>query len=331
MRLRAAIIGCGKIGSEFADDKRIAGIYSHAGAWSVCEGIDLVAVCDADALRARRCAERWGVTHCYTDVGVMLRETRPNLVSVCTPDATHYEIVGAVIESSGVLGILAEKPLALELPQAKQLVARAGAKDIRLAVNYSRRYSIGHQSLRQRIQSGELGAIQSVAGIYTKGTLHNGTHWFDLARFLIGEIVEVRAFNRLRESCEDPTLDVRLIFDRGTSGSLIGLDATAYSLFEMDIVATLGRVRIVDSGHWFEKSHVGDSPYYSNYRTLLPDERESGRMEDSLLHAAQDLLASVHNKREPLCNGGDACVALSIGLEARTSAANGSTARAIGL
>ena len=322
-RLRVALIGCGKIGSEFADDPRIKGIYTHAGAWRACEDIDLVAVCDADLERAQRCAERWGVTHWHSDLSKMLEQEHPDLVSVCTPDATHYQIVSAAIESPGMRGILAEKPLALELAQAERLVALATEQGISLAVNYSRRYSQGHQALRQRIRNGELGAIQTVAGFYTKGTLHNGTHWFDLARFLIGEVTEVRGFDRLREEGEDPTLDVRLNFQNGVSGSLLGLSATAYSLFEMDIVGTLGRVRIVDSGHWFENFHAGDSPYYSGYRTLLPGEREAGRIDDTLFNAARDLVASIQEGRAPLCDGNDARLALAIGLAARTSSANG--------
>ncbi len=319
--LRAAIIGCGKIGSEFADDPRIKGIYNHAGAWRACKGIDLVAVCDADPERARRCAERWNVAQWHTDAEAMLEQVSPDLLSVCTPDGTHFSIISAALASPNMRGILAEKPLALEPTQAEQLVTRAAEQGIRLAVNYSRRYSPGHQALRQRIENGELGAIQSVAGFYTKGTLHNGTHWFDLARFLVGEVTEVRGFDRLREAGEDPTLDVRLMFQNGASGSLLGLDATVYSLFEMDIVGTLGRVRIVDGGHWFENFHAGDSPYYSGYRTLLPSEREAGRVDDTLFNAALDLVASVRDGRAPLCDGHDALRALAIGLAARTSAA----------
>ncbi len=329
MKLKAAIIGCGMIGSEFSDDPLIKGIYTHAGAWRACKEIDLIAVCDADPVRAKRCAERWGVVRWYTDVRAMFEQERPDLVSVCTPDATHYPIIDAAIESPGMRGILAEKPLALELVQVEQLIARAAERNVRLAVNYSRRYSPGHQALRQRIRFGELGAIQSIAGFYTKGTLHNGTHWFDLARFLIGEVTEVRGFNRLYEDSEDPTLDVRLNFQGGASGSLLGLEAIAYSLFEMDIVGTLGRVRIVDSGHWFENFHAGDSPYYSGYRTLLPGGRDAGHMEDTLLHAARDLITSIQEKRAPLCDGHDARIALAIGLAARISSANGGLSQVI--
>ncbi|MBI3524672.1 MAG: Gfo/Idh/MocA family oxidoreductase [Betaproteobacteria bacterium] len=325
--LRAALIGCGMIGSEFADDPRIKGIYTHAGAWRACPDVDLAAVCDTDPERARRCAERWNITRWYVDPAAMLQDVRPDIVSICTPDTTHSALLELVINSPTTRAVLIEKPLALSLEEARLAVNQAGQRGVRLGVNYSRRYSLGHQALRERIRQGELGELQSIGGHYGKGTLHNGTHWFDLARFLVGEISQVRGFDRLHEACPDPTLDVWMEFSSGPLAYLHGLDAAAYSLFEMDILGSRGRVRIVDSGHGFETSMVGDSPYYTGYRTLLPHGREDGRLEDTLLHAAQDLVASLETGSTPLCSGEDALAALAVGLAALASAKLGGEPR----
>jgi predicted dehydrogenase len=327
--LKAALIGCGKIGSEFADDPRIKGIYTHAAAWRACPGLELAAVCDRDPERARRCAERWNVARWYVDPATMLKDIRPDIVSICTPDATHSALLELAIDNTATRAVLMEKPLALSLEEGRIAIDHAARRGVRLGVNYSRRYSPGHQALRERIQRGELGDIQSIGGHYTKGTLHNGTHWFDLARFLIGEVLQVRGFDRLHEGAPDPTLDVWLEFSSGAIGYLHGLDAAAYSLFEMDILGSRGRVRIIDSGHGFETSTIGESPYYTGYRTLLAHGREDGRLEDSLLHAAHDLIASLESGRPPLCSGEDALAALAIGLAAQASARLGSEARRI--
>ena len=287
----------------------------------VClSGVDLAAVCDIDPERARRCAERWGVARWYVDPAAMLDDVHPDIVSICAPDSTHTALLELAINGTATRAVLMEKPLALSLKEARLAVDQANRRDVRLGVNYSRRYSKGHQALRERIRQGELGELQSIGGHYTKGTLHNGTHWFDLARFLVGEIVQVRGFDRLREVTPDPTLDVCMKFSSGTLAYLHGLDAAAYSLFEMDILGSRGRVRIVDSGHGFETFMVGDSPYYTGYQTLLPHGREDGRLEDTLLHAAQDLIASLETGSIPLCSGEDALAALAIGLAAQASA-----------
>jgi len=325
--LRAALIGCGKIGSEFADDPLIKGIYTHAGAWRACSGVDLAAVCDADPERARRCAERWNVARWYVDPATMLEDARPDIVSICTPDATHSALLEQAIGSTATRAVLMEKPLALSLEEARRAVDQAARHGVLLGVNYSRRYSPGHQALRERIRQGALGDIQSIGGHYTKGTLHNGTHWFDLARFLIGEVAQVRGFDRLHEVSPDPTLDVWMKFSSGPLAYLHGLNAADYSLFEMDILGSRGRIRIVDSGHGFETFMVGDSPHYTGYQTLLPHGREDGRLEDTLLYAAQDLVASLKTGRSPLCSGEDALLALAVGLAAHASAKLGGEPR----
>ncbi len=323
MGYRAALIGCGKIASEFADDPRLKGVYTHAGAYAACPATDLVAVCDVDPDKAENCARRWGVGAVYRDAAQLLADSAPEVVSICTPDHTHFEMLSLVLEAPGVRAVLAEKPLALEPGGARQIARRAEERGICVVVNYSRRYSSGHVHLRDEIHAGRLGDIQVVNGYYTKGTLHNGSHWFDLARFLVGEITAVWATDRLKETGSDPTLDVFVRFAGGASGFLHALDAAKYSLFEMDIVGAEGRVKIVDSGYWFDFSQVSESPYFSGYRTLVEAGREAGMLDDVTLHAVEDLVACVESGTTPRCSLEDGVKALEIGFAARASALSG--------
>ena len=112
MTFRAAVIGCGKIGSVFADDPLLAGdVYTHAEAYVRSPATELVAVCDRDADVAQRCGERWNVAS-FTDVAETLYSADPDIVSICTPDETHYAIARLAIEAQSVRAILCEKPLA---------------------------------------------------------------------------------------------------------------------------------------------------------------------------------------------------------------------------
>jgi predicted dehydrogenase len=323
----AVLIGCGKIGSVFADDPLVEGVHSHAGAYSACPSTELVAVCDADPVRLDDCARRWGVAARYGDARALLSEQRPDIVSVCTPDHTHFDLIRLAIETPGVLGVLAEKPLALECAQAEELVTLAKARGVALAVNYSRRYAPGYVELREWIRSGGIGEIQSVGGIYTKGTVHNGTHWFDLARFLVGEIVEVWGFDVRGEGGADPTLDAFLRFESGAGAHLHGCDASAYTLFEMDLIATRGRVRVLESGHVMESHRVVDSPRYTGYRTLALDRRADAGFKDVLLHAVKDLVCAVSQGTPPACSGRDGVAALKVAFAVRESARTGQPVR----
>jgi len=320
MSFRAAVIGCGKIGSEFAVDPRMKSIHTHAGAYAACPKTALVAICDIDPVKLARCGERWNVAARYSDARELLEAEKPQIVSVCTPDNTHYELICAILETPGVRAILAEKPLAMSLEQANAIVDLANRSRVVLAVNYSRRYAKDYLSLKEMIRSGQIGKVQTIGGYYSKGTLHNGTHWFDLARFLIGEITRVWGFDTLKEGGDDPTFDAVLEFDDGINAHLQGCQAAAFSLFEMDLIGTHGRIRIVESGQAFEIYEVAESPYYSGYRVLVLTHRVEGGMQDVLLHAVEDIVHCLTTGSEPRCSGADGVAALDIGHAVRESA-----------
>jgi predicted dehydrogenase len=323
MTWRAALIGCGKIGSGFAADPRIKGVFTHAEAYTACPTTKLVAVADVSAAAVERCGARWGVARRDTNPLRMLAEVHPEIVSVCSPDGTHHALIQTALRTPGVRAVLAEKPLAMTPNEAQELVAEAAERGIVLAVNYSRRFATGHADLRDAIRAGRLGRIQRVSGHYTKGTLHNGTHWFDLLRYLIGEVASVQGWNVLGEGGDDPSLDARLCLADGPVATLAALDSREYSLFEMDIVGTAGRARLVDSGHWIEYAEAADSPYYSGYRTLIPGERVSGGLQDVTLRAVEDLVCCLETGGVPACSGQDGLRALEIGFALHASARRG--------
>lgn len=317
---RAALIGCGKIGSSFADDPKVDGVYAHAHAYAEAAGVQLVAVCDADPERARQCGQRWQVDAVYSDHSHMLRDLQPDIVSVCTPDDSHAEVLMQVLHTPSVKGVLAEKPLATDFAAARQLVALAHEKDIRLAVNYSRRYSRGHQQLRQHVAE-RLGEVQAVTGFYNKGLLHNGTHWLDLLRFLLGPVQLLACVPGLSPFAGDPAGDaspvLTLQLANGAPAVLTGLDAAKFSLFEMEIVGSLGRVRLLDSGYNFEWQIVEESRFFSGYRALGAAQKVPGDMRDVTLLAVRDLLEAVQQARAPLCCGEDALAAQYLVNQAR--------------
>lgn len=309
---KAALIGCGKIASQFAIDPKIKGIYTHAGAYKACSKTELIAVCDINETSALECANYWNVPHYYTDLVTMLALERADVVSICTPDETHADILEIVIDTPGIKGILIEKPLALDVKRSAQIIQQANKKNIKIVVNYNRRYAEGHQKIKTYIEEGHLGIIKKISGYYTKGIVHNGTHWLDLARWLIGEIKTVQGFHVNKEKRSDPSLDAWLKFKNETIGYLHGLDANDYSLFEMDILGQNGRVRISHSGYDIEYFTVKDSEHFSGYKTLQKNYHENDIVSDTLLQVVSDLIDSIKHGTEPRCSGQDGLIALTL-------------------
>ena len=325
MALRAALIGCGKIGSEFADDQRMKDdVFTHADAYSRCIDTTLVAICDTDPLRLERCGRRWKVESRYQDVQAMMNTVHPDLVSICTPDTSHYQVLHQVLTASNTpRGVLCEKPLANDMVQARDLIDLCKQRGIVLMVNYMRRFAENINALRSYLSDGNLGEIQAVNGWYTKGTLHNGSHWFDLLRFLIGEVAWVDAIDNLKEPGQDPTLDMILGLENGVLATLRAVRATFYTVFEMEILGTKGRVQLSDSCFKIDLSLVVPSPRYSGYVELAPSPANFGDRRNLALHAVEDLVDCVHGNGHPACSGEDGLKALAIGLAARKSSVIG--------
>lgn len=317
--LRAAVIGCGRIGTGFSSSRGDGAILTHAAAYAATPLTELVAVCDRDAEIVKGCARRWGVDG-YDEIGRLLGDARPAIVSVCTPDATHTFIADAVLRCPSVRGLLMEKPLATTVSDAEQTVALARERGIALAVNYSRRWGEGICEVARMLHGGQLGAIRSATGHYANGWLHNGTHWIDLARMLIGDIVAVRALDHHPTGDpNDDSLDVELEFSGGAKAIVIGHSAPGLSFFEMDIVGENGRVRLTDGAQRIEVYELAPSPTFSGFFQYVRSSQIEGGLDRALLNAVEDLSRAITGGASPACGGQDALAALRVAEFARVS------------
>src|SRR5262249_42474030 len=67
---------------------------NHLNAWKKIAGVEIAGVCDLDAEKARRAAERFGVAKWFTDATAMLGDLRPDFVDIVTTMVSHRELVG---------------------------------------------------------------------------------------------------------------------------------------------------------------------------------------------------------------------------------------------
>jgi predicted dehydrogenase len=320
--MRAAVIGCGRIGSTLADDPLLRGdIFTHAEAYTKCPRTELVALCDTDGRRLAAGGSRWNVKALFTDPGQMMASAAPEMVSICTPTASHLDVVRAILTSDkSPRAILCEKPLGKTVHEAEEIVSIATARHVSLSTIYMRRFAKNFIALKSLIDSGELGEIQGISGWYVGGTFHNGTHWFDMLRYFAGEVEMVSGLDILREGGDDPTFDVALFMSKRVLATLRAGDAGRYSVFEMDIMLEKGRAQITDSGHVISLSRAAPSPRYTGYVELEPFGRDLGDRRDLMLHAVEDAVGAVNFGREPACSGADGIAAMRIADAASISA-----------
>lgn len=328
--LRAALIGCGRIATGHANDHPALQAASHAAAYQQCPDTQLVAVCDTRPELVATVAAQLGVPG-FVDYQTMLTAMRPDLVSLCTPDETHAKILANVLQTPGLRAVLAEKPLALDVDIAEQLVQTARAREIVLAVNYSRRYAPSQQALAQRLAQGELGTITTVSGAYTKGIRHNGTHWFDWLRMLLGPLADrpeqVMAYPGSKAFGADLSPHVMVRFNSGLVAQLQAANHADYSVFEMDILGQHGRLRLDQSGHRAQWQTITNNPLYAGFQMLTDAPPQDTLMSNILLHAVGDLVRALRDQQAPACTGEDALIALKIADAACRSLASGCPVR----
>jgi len=162
-RLRAAVIGAGKIGRHHAKWYDRCGC--ELAGWSVSSAANLD-VRAAD-LRAE-CAE---IGRGYADFEALLDGVRPDLVSVCTPAEHHFAATRAAL-SRGI-PVLCEKPLVWNddagraQAEAEELVQLAAQQNVLLAVNLQ--YSYASQAYRDWFGAGSSNTCDVVLESRGKG------------------------------------------------------------------------------------------------------------------------------------------------------------------
>jgi len=129
---------------------------------------------DIDADRGRDFGVNIGVAadRCYPDYKTLFAEEAKRsdgieVVTVATPNKTHYEITKAALEAG--LHVICEKPLFFEVEQGLEIKALAESKNLIVGVTYG--FS-GHPLLlqmRQMVQNGDIGEVRMLELRYTHG------------------------------------------------------------------------------------------------------------------------------------------------------------------
>jgi predicted dehydrogenase len=204
--MTAKRIGVGVIGTGF-------GTRVLAPAFAAAPGAELRAVCSQNPERARAAAKQLGVGFATDDYRALAARPDVDLVCIATPPAQHHAMVMAALDAAK--HVFCEKPFALDLAQAREMLAAARARGVLHFLDFEFRTYPARRELARRIRAGELGRIQQVeiaamvdGRAFPVMNVHNwwhrretaggwlgamGTHLIDALRDWVGEIIEVSA------------------------------------------------------------------------------------------------------------------------------------------
>lgn len=118
---------------------------------------ELAALCDIDTDRLAAVAKQLHVERTDTDYRKMLREVKPDIVVVALPNYLHAPVTIAALNAGA--HVLCEKPMAMNARQATRMAAVAAAKNRKLMINFSYRFTPAARALKQFVDSGGVGDI----------------------------------------------------------------------------------------------------------------------------------------------------------------------------
>jgi predicted dehydrogenase len=186
--------GIGCIGSGFI--MRDVQLVSYNNA-----GFKPVAISSRTPAHAREAAEARGVPRVYDTWQELLDDPAVQILDIAYPPDQQLEIIREAVKRKHIRGILAQKPLAMNLAQGKQAVEVCSKAGVKLAVNSNMRYDQSIRALKTLIDLEYLGepvlatidmrAIphwQPFLAEYDRLTLLNmSIHHIDVFRYLFGD------------------------------------------------------------------------------------------------------------------------------------------------
>ncbi|MEJ6403352.1 Gfo/Idh/MocA family protein [Yoonia sp. 2307UL14-13] len=168
-RLNWGMIGGGK-GSQIGPAHRMGA--QADGNFALAAG-----ALDHDAERGKAYAAELGVApdRAYGDWREMLekeqaRENRVDLVTVATPNSTHFEITKAFLQAG--FNVLCEKPMTMQVDEAEEIVAIASSTGKICAVNYCYSAYPMVREMRQMVARGDIGKVRVIVVNFSHG--HHG-------------------------------------------------------------------------------------------------------------------------------------------------------------
>lgn len=154
--IKAAIVGTGFIGP------------AHLEALRRIPNVEVVALVEVNQELADEKAKQLGIPRAYIFAD-MLKQDDIDVVHICTPNFLHYSQAKAVLEAEK--HVVCEKPLAISLEEAEDLVKIAKTTGLVNAVHFNLRYYPMVRQMKVMREKGELGEVYSIMGSYLQDWL----------------------------------------------------------------------------------------------------------------------------------------------------------------
>lgn len=327
--MRWALIGASRIASGYVID-----------AIRTQDGAEVCSVLSSNAERGAAFAQENAIPESFTDLDAQLADDTVDAVYISTTNEKHHPQAMAAIAAGK--HVLCEKPLAMTLEDAVEMVRAAREKGVVFATNHHLRNAGSHLAIRDLISSGRIGRVLSARVFHAVNLPEHLRGWrindaaagggvipdivvhdADTIRFHLSEdpvdVVAKAGTSGMGEGVEDSVMSVWSMpsgtmvqthesFTHGFAGTGIEFHGTEGSIFARNVMTQqpVGEIRLVDAGG------ESDVPFRTH----------------NLYHRALGLFTdAVRGNGKPSADGVDGIKSLAVAHAVRLAAQSGKTER----
>jgi predicted dehydrogenase len=303
-KLGIGVIGVGRVAQ------------AHLAAVSALkEETDLLAVADVEEEKARGAMEKYRAGYFTTYYEDLLRDPGVEAVIITLPNHLHHS--AALAAARAGKHILIEKPMAMNIRQAREMVAAAEYNRVTFMVGQSRRFSEAAFALREKLpEIGELFRViisflvsfpspptnwwrrsDEAGGLVI---LLQGSHSLDSILTWMGKMPQrVFTFSSRRNpqwEGEDEA-DILLSFDRGESASVHLSLSTSPAFHEALLVGTRGVIRLIE--------YPTGKPFGFGYHLELNGKRilSGDQVPSNYTLQLKEFVSALRERRTPIASG----------------------------
>jgi myo-inositol 2-dehydrogenase / D-chiro-inositol 1-dehydrogenase len=273
--IRFALFGAGRIGRVHADS-----IDVHPRA-------ELAWVYDPIESAALEVGKRYGAATAPT-VDAAMDDPSVDAVVIASATPTHVDLLTRAVRAGKA--VLCEKPIDLDLARVDRCWVEIAALNPTVMVGFNRRFDPSFREVHDRIAAGDIGRLEQLiivsrdpapapreylavsGGLFRDMTIHD----FDLARFFLGEVVEVYATgaNVVADYiAELGDIDSAVVVLRRADGALCHITNSRHSVFGYDQrLEAFGSAGMLSVGNQHPTSvrhsnatHTESAPEYLNF------------------------------------------------------------------
>lgn len=320
--MKVAVVGCGGMGN------------CHAHSYARMPGVELVGVCDIIPELAESVARNVGTT-AFTSFDEMISSVQFDAVSVAVQSFLHKDVVKQAARAGK--HVICEKPIALNLEDAKEMMQVCEENGVRLFVGHVVRFFPEFVQMKQQIDAGQIGKVGVASARRVGGHPGEAKAWFkdadksggvivdlmvhdiDFMRWALGEVKSVYAMNKC-DNDMDYAL-VTLVFESGAVANLEAFWGYPGSFrYATEFAGSQGLIHC-DSVNTQSLQIRKSAPQESGERVVeIP---QSPGFRDPYYNELEHFLTCIRDGSESIVTAQDGCKALEIAVAALESIRTG--------